>query len=57
MSSIQKLLKMVDTTLKWRLMDRKPLDTWIHPAGRVALLGDACHPMLVRPVIHARFVF
>ncbi|KAI0721770.1 hypothetical protein C8Q72DRAFT_787710 [Fomitopsis betulina] len=43
---IQKLLKMVDTTLKWRLMDRKPLDTWIHPAGRVALLGDACHPML-----------
>ncbi|KZT66311.1 FAD/NAD(P)-binding domain-containing protein [Daedalea quercina L-15889] len=43
---IQKLLKLVDTTLKWRLMDRKPLDTWIHPAGRVALLGDACHPML-----------
>ncbi|KAH9840609.1 uncharacterized protein C8Q71DRAFT_904711 [Rhodofomes roseus] len=43
---IQKLLKTVDTTLKWRLMDRKPLETWIHPAGRVALLGDACHPML-----------
>jgi len=28
-------------------MDRKPLDKWIHDSGRVALLGDACHPMLV----------
>jgi len=43
---VQKMLSMVKSTLKWRLMDRLPLDTWIHPAGRVALLGDACHPML-----------
>jgi hypothetical protein len=44
---IKKLLEMVPYTLKWKLMDRKPLDTWIHPAGKVVLLGDACHPMLV----------
>lgn len=41
------MLKHVDSTLKWRLMDRQPLDTWVHPAGRTVLLGDACHPMLV----------
>jgi len=42
----RKLLGFVQSTLKWRLMDRKPLDKWIHDSGRVILLGDACHPML-----------
>jgi len=27
-------------------MDRKPLPSWVHPKGRLVLLGDACHPML-----------
>ena len=45
---VRKLLGFVQSTLKWRLMDRKPLDKWIHDSGRVILLGDACHPMLVR---------
>ncbi|KZV70868.1 FAD/NAD-P-binding domain-containing protein [Peniophora sp. CONT] len=43
---VQKLLSFVTSTLKWRLMGRKPLPTWVHPAGRVVLLGDSCHPML-----------
>ncbi|KAH9172546.1 FAD/NAD-P-binding domain-containing protein [Lactarius sanguifluus] len=43
---VQKLLSFVKSTLKWRLMDRAPLPTWVHPEGRVALLGDSCHPML-----------
>ncbi|KAI0296726.1 FAD/NAD-P-binding domain-containing protein [Multifurca ochricompacta] len=43
---VQKLLSFVKSTLKWRLMDRKPLSTWVHPHGRLVLLGDACHPML-----------
>src|ERR1700758_2657991 len=29
---------------RWGLYDRKPLATWLAPA--IALLGDACHPML-----------
>ena len=29
---------------KWGLFDRDPLEQWVH--GRVALLGDAAHPML-----------
>jgi len=43
---VGKLLGLVQSTLKWRLMDRKPLKKWIHKSGRVILLGDACHPML-----------
>jgi salicylate hydroxylase len=28
---------------KWGLRDREPMDQWVH--GRVAMLGDAAHPM------------
>lgn len=38
------LLSLIEATNRWALYDRKPLDTWV--AGRVALLGDACHAML-----------
>ena len=41
---IQGLLKEVETTFKWALYDREPLSTWTK--GRLALLGDAAHPML-----------
>jgi len=34
----------VDETFIWALFDRAPLDRW--SAGRVTLLGDACHAML-----------
>ncbi|EPQ53357.1 FAD/NAD P-binding domain-containing protein [Gloeophyllum trabeum ATCC 11539] len=43
---VRKLLNFVSSTLKWRLMDRRPLDNWVHESGRIVLLGDACHPML-----------
>lgn len=33
-----------DALFKWALFDREPLSDWI--SGRVALLGDAAHPML-----------
>jgi len=44
---VEKLLALVPSTLNWKLMDRAPLETWVHPDGTLALLGDACHPMLV----------
>ena len=31
----------------WRLVDREPLSKWVHEDGKIALMGDACHPMLV----------
>lgn len=52
---VRKLLGFVQSTLRWRLMDRKPLGKWIHDSGRVILLGDACHPMLVRYIVGLPF--
>jgi salicylate hydroxylase len=41
---VASLLAAVEAPLKWALFDRAPLERWC--AGRVALLGDACHAML-----------
>src|SRR5262245_1024966 len=41
---IELLLKQVKLTFRWALYDREPLPTWTK--GRLALLGDAAHPML-----------
>lgn len=38
------VLRAADRCLMWGLFDRRPLRSWV--AGRVALLGDACHAML-----------
>ena len=42
--SIATLINAADQCFKWALYDRDPLANW--SAGRVTLLGDACHPML-----------
>ncbi|WP_425418546.1 FAD-dependent monooxygenase [Oricola indica] len=41
---VQKLIEAAPSQFKWALMVRPPLQTWAE--GRVALLGDACHPTL-----------
>lgn len=41
---VTQLLSKVETCFWWGLYDRKPLDKWVN--GRLALLGDAAHPML-----------
>lgn len=41
---IGELLSHVDSTFQWALYDRDPIPTWTN--GRLALLGDAAHPML-----------
>jgi salicylate hydroxylase len=38
------LLNKVESCFWWGLYDRKPLNKWVN--GRLALLGDAAHPML-----------
>lgn len=41
---VHTLIRCIDVPYKWALMQREPLTRWT--AGRVALLGDACHPTL-----------
>ena len=41
---IEVLLAQVQQTFRWALYDRDPLRSWTN--GRLALLGDAAHPML-----------
>jgi salicylate hydroxylase len=41
---VRTMLGSVDETFIWGLFDRRPLERW--SAGRVTLLGDACHAML-----------
>lgn len=43
-SVAQRLLELGEEWKSWVLIDRDPVDTWTD--GRVALLGDAAHPML-----------
>lgn len=42
--TITRLIEEADTLYRWALFDRPPLPKWTE--GRVALLGDAAHPML-----------
>jgi hypothetical protein len=46
-ASIEKLLNLVKTTMTGQLVVRKPLTSWLDSMKRVALIGDACHPMFV----------
>jgi salicylate hydroxylase len=41
---VRAIIAAADETFIWALFDRPPLPRW--SAGRVTLLGDACHPML-----------
>ena len=41
---VQAIVRATTEVYKWALFDREPLDRW--SAGRIALLGDAAHPML-----------
>jgi salicylate hydroxylase len=41
---VREIVGTLDAPLKWALFDRDPLPCWSR--GPVALLGDACHPML-----------
>ncbi|KAK3716019.1 hypothetical protein LTR37_006749 [Vermiconidia calcicola] len=43
---VQKLCAMTGEYLKWKLADFDQLDRWVSQSGKVALLGDACHPMM-----------
>jgi salicylate hydroxylase len=41
---VHTFIDLIDTPYKWALLARGPMERWTN--GRVALLGDACHPTL-----------
>ena len=41
---VETLVTSTDRCYKWALFDRDPLPKWVN--GRIALLGDAAHPMM-----------
>ena len=43
---LRTLLGLVQETTKWRLLNSKEMESWSHPGGKFALLGDACHATL-----------
>ncbi|KAL4898065.1 hypothetical protein BDV59DRAFT_197019 [Aspergillus ambiguus] len=43
---IGKLLAMCPSVLRWRLCIRKSIESWVHPSGCFALLGDSAHATL-----------
>lgn len=45
---VQKMLAPVDSAHLWKLVDRPPISNWVHKFGKVLVIGDACHPVLVR---------
>jgi salicylate hydroxylase len=42
--AVQEALKNLVTGIRWPMYDRNPIENWV--AGRMALIGDAAHPML-----------
>lgn len=48
LSRVQKLLALIYSTYLWKLVDRTPISNWVHESGKVLVIGDACHPVLVR---------
>ncbi|KAF4304234.1 Monooxygenase FAD-binding protein [Botryosphaeria dothidea] len=44
---VQKLLSFLpDGVEKWRLIDLKPFTDWVHPSGKMVVIGDASHATL-----------
>lgn len=42
------MLAPVDSAHLWKLVDRPPISNWVHKFGKVLVISDACHPVLVR---------
>lgn len=45
---IKKLFNLVPTAHRARFVRREVVDDWLDESGRVLLVGDAAHPLLVK---------
>lgn len=54
---IKKLFNLVPTAHRTRFVRREIVDDWMDGSGRVLLVGDAAHPLMVNiPLDHIYFV-
>ncbi|EED17007.1 monooxygenase, putative [Talaromyces stipitatus ATCC 10500] len=44
--SIASAVRATPSCLDWKICYRAPLPTWVSKSGKIALLGDSCHPHL-----------
>ncbi|KAL1977089.1 hypothetical protein VTN31DRAFT_3371 [Thermomyces dupontii] len=44
--TIASAVRVTPSCLDWKICYRAPLPTWVSKSGRIALLGDSCHPHL-----------
>ncbi|CRG86638.1 hypothetical protein PISL3812_03648 [Talaromyces islandicus] len=44
--TIASAVKATPSCLDWKICYRAPLPTWVSQSGKIALLGDSCHPHL-----------
>ncbi|KAK4688408.1 hypothetical protein P7C73_g1701, partial [Tremellales sp. Uapishka_1] len=43
---LTKIISLIETTNKWKLMTYEKVSNWRHESGKFVLMGDACHAML-----------
>lgn len=43
---LQKVISMVKSSMKWKLLTGSRLSRWVHASNKLILLGDAAHAML-----------
>jgi salicylate hydroxylase len=48
MNRIQRLVSLAPYALRAKYVKRAAVDEWVHESGRIVLIGEAAHPMLVR---------
>ncbi|KAL1984018.1 hypothetical protein VTN96DRAFT_9703 [Rasamsonia emersonii] len=44
--TITSAIRVTPSCLDWKICYRAPLPTWVSKSGKIALLGDSCHPHL-----------
>lgn len=44
--NVRAMIEKAETCSSWMLQERDVLRSWVHSRGKMALVGDAAHPML-----------
>jgi hypothetical protein len=48
--SVQKLAQLAETMTAFEFTHFEPFDNWVHESGKVVLVGEAAHPIVVSTI-------